>query len=70
MLEYEHRRNDASAMDYQENIEAARFPQPAQDLLGLRAAVRDQQDQATRLIKAMMGMAGRRPFSIPRTCSG
>lgn len=65
MVDYEHRRNDASAVDYQENIKTARFPQPSQETLGLRAAVRHQPREATRLIKALMGMTDRASFFDP-----
>ena len=65
LVEYEHRRNDASAIDYQENIKAARFPQPSREVLGLRLAVRDRPEEATRLIKAMMGMTDRASFFNP-----
>ena len=65
MVDYEHRRNDASAVDYQENIKTARFPQPSRETLALRAAVRHQPQEATRLIKALMGMTDRTSFFNP-----
>jgi flavin-dependent dehydrogenase len=65
MVEYELRRNEASAVDYQDNIRAARFSPPPQEALGLRAAVRHQPEEATRLIKALMGMTERSSFFNP-----
>jgi flavin-dependent dehydrogenase len=65
MVDYELRRNEASAAEYQDNIAAARFPPPRQEALGLRAAVRDQPQDATRFIKALMGMTERTAFFNP-----
>jgi flavin-dependent dehydrogenase len=65
MVDYELRRNEASAADYQDNIRAARFSRPSPEALGLRAAVRDQPREATRLIKALMGMTERSSFFNP-----
>jgi len=65
MADYERQRNEASATEYQDNIAAARFPPPMQQTLDLRAAVRDQPADATRLLKALMGMTERTAFFNP-----
>jgi flavin-dependent dehydrogenase len=52
MAEYEAQRNAASAADYDQNIQDARFPPIPSTALALRAAVRNNPDEATRMIKA------------------
>jgi flavin-dependent dehydrogenase len=52
MAAYESQRNAASAQDYTQNIQEARFPPLPATALALRAAVRDKPDEATRMIKA------------------
>jgi flavin-dependent dehydrogenase len=56
LADFERRRNDASARDYQENIISARFSPLPPEALAARAAARDDADAATRLVKRRMGM--------------
>jgi flavin-dependent dehydrogenase len=53
---YESARNAASAVDFDQNIAEARFPEPPARVLALRAAVRDRPEDVTRMIKARNGM--------------
>jgi len=50
---YELRRNEASSRDYDDNITMARFTPFRPEVLGLRAAVRNQPQQATAFTKAV-----------------
>jgi 2-polyprenyl-6-methoxyphenol hydroxylase-like FAD-dependent oxidoreductase len=50
--EFERKRNEASAADYEENIAAARFTPFPPQFFAIRAAVRNHPDEATTLIKA------------------
>jgi len=54
--DFERRRNDASARDYQENIISARFTPLPPEVLAARAAARHNADAATQLVKRRMGM--------------
>jgi flavin-dependent dehydrogenase len=56
LADFETRRNAASAADYQENVAAARFTPFPPEFFAVRAAVRNKPEDATRLIKARMGM--------------
>ena len=56
LADFERRRNDASAKDYQENIISARFTPLPPEALAARAAARQDPDAATRLVKRRMGM--------------
>jgi flavin-dependent dehydrogenase len=66
MADFEVRRNNASAADYNENLAAARFTPPAPQFLAVRAAVRNNPQEATRLIKARMGMIDPVEFFNPQ----
>jgi flavin-dependent dehydrogenase len=66
LTRYETSRNDASALDYKENLAAARFTPPPAELLAIRAAVRNRPEEATRLIKARQGMIRRDEFFNPQ----
>ena len=46
---YEQRRNEASIDDYRENLSAARFIRPAEDLYCIRWAIRGNQHAKTAL---------------------
>lgn len=59
-------RNDATAMDYNENLAEARFRPPTPQILALRAVVREKPEEATRLIKARMGMIDPAEFFNPQ----
>jgi hypothetical protein len=56
MADFERRRNDASAKDYQENIIGARFTPLPPHALSARAAARHDPEAATTLVKRRMGM--------------
>jgi len=56
LADFERRRNDASAKDYQENIVSARFTPLPPEALAARAAARHDPEAATRLVKRRMGM--------------
>ena len=65
LADYEARRNANSAADYQENLAEAGFRPLPPRALALRAAVRDKPEDATRLIKARMGMTDPAEFFNP-----
>jgi len=56
LADYERQRDAASAADYEENIAMARFTPLPPKFLALRAAVRNQPEEATRMFKAREGM--------------
>jgi flavin-dependent dehydrogenase len=56
LADFESRRNEASAADYENNVTSARFTPSPPEFLAVRAAVRDKPEEATRLIKAQMRM--------------
>jgi 2-polyprenyl-6-methoxyphenol hydroxylase-like FAD-dependent oxidoreductase len=56
MADFERRRNEASAQDYQENIISARFTPLPPQALAARAAARNDPEMATLLVKRRMGM--------------
>ena len=66
LARYEKRRNEASALDYEENLAAARFTPSPPELLDIRAAVRKRPEEATRLIKAREGMIDKGEFFNPQ----
>ena len=63
---YETQRNEASAADYEQNLAAARFLPMPPEVQAVRAAVRNQPDDATQLIKAAMGMIEPQRFFNPQ----
>jgi flavin-dependent dehydrogenase len=65
LADYEKRRNAASAAEYQENLASARFLPFPQQFLAIRAAVRHRPEDATRLVKARMGMIDPARFFNP-----
>ena len=54
--DFETKRNDASAVDYQENVTSAKFTPFPSEFFAVRAAARHKPEDATRLIKARMRM--------------
>ncbi|HEX5110537.1 MAG TPA: NAD(P)/FAD-dependent oxidoreductase [Vicinamibacterales bacterium] len=56
LADYERQRDAASAADYEETIVMANFVPLPPHVLALRAAVRHQPEEATRMFKARMGM--------------
>jgi len=69
MAEYEKRRNEASAIDYQRNIDFARFkPLPA-ETYQLRAALRGNQKDTNRFIMATEGIIPQEEFFNPENLS-
>ena len=65
LADYETRRNANSAADYQENLAEAGFRPLSPRARAIRAAVRDKPEDATRLIKARMGMTNPAEFFNP-----
>jgi flavin-dependent dehydrogenase len=65
LADYEKRRNEAMAADFDENLAMARFTPFDPQVLAIRAAVRHNPEQATRLIKARMGMIDPAEFYNP-----
>ncbi len=65
LAEYERKRNEASAVEYQQNLDAARFEPVPPDVLRIRQAVRSDPAQATRLSMARSGMIDPREFFNP-----
>ena len=70
LREYEKRRNEASKPDYWQNLNAARFIPPPDELFRIRGAVRGNQEMTTRFFLANEGMIQRDAFSTRRTWSG
>jgi 2-polyprenyl-6-methoxyphenol hydroxylase-like FAD-dependent oxidoreductase len=66
LADFEGRRNEASAADYEENVAAARFTPFPPEFLAVRAAVRHRPEEATMLIKARMRMIDPASFFNPR----
>jgi len=66
LANFESRRNDASAADYEENITAARFTPLPPEFFALRAAVRSKPEEATRLVKARNRMTDPAAFFNPQ----
>jgi 2-polyprenyl-6-methoxyphenol hydroxylase-like FAD-dependent oxidoreductase len=66
LADFERRRNEASAADYQENITAANFAPFPPEFFALRAAVRDKPDETTRLMKARNHMIDPSDFFNPQ----
>jgi flavin-dependent dehydrogenase len=66
LAEYERRRNEASDFDYKETLSVVPLGPPDPQVLAIRAAVRDKPDEATRLVKARMGMIERTAFFNPQ----
>jgi flavin-dependent dehydrogenase len=63
--DFERKRNEASARDYQDNVISARFSPFPPEFLAVRAAVRHKPDEATRLVKAQMRMINPSDFFNP-----
>jgi hypothetical protein len=66
LADYERRRNQASATDFDENVALARFTPPRPEVLAIRAAVRERPAEATRFVKARMGMIDPATFFNPQ----
>ena len=70
LARFEERRNEASGLDYQENIARAQFAPPPLELLAIRAAVRHDEQEATRYAKAMMRLTDPAAFFNPEHVAG
>ena len=66
LQEYERRRNDASRQDYWQNLNAARFTPPPDEVYRIRAAVRGNQDATTQFFLAHEGLIPREAFFNPQ----
>jgi 2-polyprenyl-6-methoxyphenol hydroxylase-like FAD-dependent oxidoreductase len=65
MADYEKRRNEASATDYQRNIDFALFKPVEPAMYQLRAALKGNQEDTNRFIMATEGMIPREEFFNP-----
>ena len=65
MADYEKRRNQASATDYQRNIDFALFRPVEPETYQLRAALRGNQEDTNRFMMAIEGMIPREEFFNP-----
>jgi flavin-dependent dehydrogenase len=65
LMRYERRRKEAAMAEYCENIAAARFPPTPPELLRLRMALRDKQEDTKRFIMAREGMIPPEEFFNP-----
>jgi flavin-dependent dehydrogenase len=66
LADYERRRNEASATDFDENVALARFTPLRPEVLAIRAAVRERPEEATRFVKARMGMTDPAAYFDPQ----
>ena len=66
LADYERRRNEASAADFDENVALARFTPTRPEVLAIRAAVRERPYEATRFVKARMSMTDPAAFFNPQ----
>jgi 2-polyprenyl-6-methoxyphenol hydroxylase-like FAD-dependent oxidoreductase len=66
LADYEAKRNEASAADYDQNIAEARLTPVPATVLALRQAVKDRPDDATQMIKARNAMIDRAAFFNPQ----
>jgi 2-polyprenyl-6-methoxyphenol hydroxylase-like FAD-dependent oxidoreductase len=60
--DYQRRRDEASANDFQENLEAARFKRAPGEVYRLRAAIRDDPEATRSFFMARQGMIPREAF--------
>jgi flavin-dependent dehydrogenase len=67
LADYERLRNEASAADFDENVAMARFTPLRPEVLAIRAAVRERPADATRFVKARMGMIDPATFFNPQS---
>jgi len=65
LAEYERRRNEAALAAYRENLVVAQFSPPPEELLRLRAALRDNRAATTRFFMARAGRIPRESFFNP-----
>jgi flavin-dependent dehydrogenase len=65
MQDYETRRNDASRQEYWQNLSAARFIPPPEEVYRIRAAVRGNLEATTQFFLAQEGMIPRDAFFNP-----
>jgi flavin-dependent dehydrogenase len=65
MEQYEVRRNEATLPDYQQNVQLARLQPPPAEVVGLRAALRSNQEETNRFYLATEGMIPRETFFNP-----
>ena len=62
---YERLRNEATLEEYKQNLQLARLQPPPDDLLQLRAALRDNEEQTNRFFMAREGMIAPETFFNP-----
>jgi hypothetical protein len=67
LADYERLRNEVSAADFDENVAMARFTPLRPEVLAIRAPVRERPADATRFVKARMGMIDPATFFNPQS---
>jgi len=66
LADFEAKRNEASAADFDQNVAEARFPAVPATVLALRQAVKDRPEDATQMVKARNLMIDRAAFFNPQ----
>jgi flavin-dependent dehydrogenase len=65
LADYERQRNEATMMDYKQNLHLASFQPAPEDLLGIRAAIRGNPEASRQFYMAVEGMIPREEFFNP-----
>lgn len=65
LADYERQRNEATMMDYKQNLHLASFQPAPADLLGIRAAIRGNPEASRQFYMAIEGMIPREDFFNP-----
>jgi flavin-dependent dehydrogenase len=65
LSDYERQRNEATMMDYKQNLHLASFQPAPADLLGIRAAIRGNPEASRQFYMAVEGMIPREDFFNP-----
>jgi hypothetical protein len=65
LADYERQRNDATMMDYKQNLHLANFQPAPEDLLRIRAAIRGNPEASRQFYMAVEGMIPREAFFNP-----
>ena len=63
--DYQRRRDEASADDFRDNLDAARFKPARDEVLRIRAAIRDKPEETRQFFMARQGMIPRETFFNP-----
>ena len=65
LADYQRRRDEASADDFRDNLDAARFKPARDEVLRIRAAIRDKPEETRQFFMARQGMIPRETFFNP-----